>query len=100
MYVTGALSSTNAKASIISILEKGGDIEELIHKGGLLQVHDTEVLREVAVEVIKTNPGVVAEYRAGKDTALQFLVGQAMKVSKGAGNPSLLKQMLVEEIGK
>jgi aspartyl-tRNA(Asn)/glutamyl-tRNA(Gln) amidotransferase subunit B len=42
----------------------------------------------------------VGDFKAGKEAALQYLVGQAMKATKGAGNPGLLKEMLTEELKK
>jgi aspartyl-tRNA(Asn)/glutamyl-tRNA(Gln) amidotransferase subunit B len=41
----------------------------------------------------------VADYKAGKQAALQFLVGQAMKATKGAANPGIIKEMLVKTLG-
>ena len=47
-------------------------------------------------EILDANAGVVAEYKAGKEASLQFLLGQVMKVSKGAVNPGVAKETLVE----
>lgn len=60
----------------------------------LLQVSDPDALTPLIAEIIAENESVVAEYRAGKDAALQFLVGQGMKKTKGAADPSLLRELL------
>ncbi len=92
--LSGELSSTNAKALIAEVLATGGAAEAIVKEKGLLQVNDTEALAKAVEEVIAANAAVAAEYRAGKATALQFLIGQAMKATKGAGNPGLLKELL------
>ena len=51
-------------------------------------------------KVLANNPQSVADFKAGKDRALGFLVGQAMKETKGKANPQMLNKMFVEEINK
>ena len=64
---------------------------------GLLQ-SEVDALKKAVQEVIDANPGPVTEYRGGKEANLQFLVGQSMKATKGAGNPQVLKELLVEAL--
>lgn len=96
----GSLSSRGAKDVLAVLLEKGGDPEAIAKQNGLIQVNDMEALREAARLVLKEHEGVAAEYRAGKESSLQFLVGMSMKQMKGAGNPGALKEILIEELGK
>ena len=49
---------------------------------------------------MEENPQSVADYKAGKEKALGFLVGQAMKQTKGKANPQMLNQMFKEELNK
>ena len=51
-------------------------------------------------KVLENNPQSVADFKAGKDRALGFLVGQAMKETKGKANPQMLNKMFVEEMNK
>jgi aspartyl-tRNA(Asn)/glutamyl-tRNA(Gln) amidotransferase subunit B len=51
------------------------------------------------MDIISTNPKVVADYKAGKVALLQFLIGQAMKATKGSANPEMLKKLLLEKLG-
>jgi aspartyl-tRNA(Asn)/glutamyl-tRNA(Gln) amidotransferase subunit B len=79
---------------------EGGDPEAIATAHGLVQVSDTGALLKAVQEVIAANDAVAAEYRAGKEASLQFLLGQAMKATRGAGNPSVLKELLVSELKK
>ncbi len=79
------LPSPQAKSSIAS--------------GVLAQVADDSALPEIAQQVIDSNPKVVAEYKAGKEAAMQFLVGQGMRASKGSANPQALKEAIQKLLG-
>ena len=73
---------------------------KIIEEKGWIQISDEGAIREVVLEVLKNNPQSVADYKAGKDRAIGFLVGQAMKQTKGKANPQMLNKMLIEEMGK
>ncbi len=70
--------------------------KQIAEEEGLIQKNDPEALKKMIQEIIDANAGVVAEYKAGKEASLQFLLGQVMKVSKGAVNPGVAKTTLVE----
>ncbi len=90
--VAGTTSATAAKESIVSVLLHGGEPEIKA------QMNDTGALQEAIQGVIAANQGVVEEYKGGKVSVLQFLVGQAMKATKGAGNPGVIREMLEKEL--
>jgi aspartyl-tRNA(Asn)/glutamyl-tRNA(Gln) amidotransferase subunit B len=94
------LSSRGAKDTLAVMQKEGGDPETIAKDKGLIQVHDTGELKKAALRVIEEHKGVADDYRAGKEAALQYLVGQAMKATKGAGNPKILREILVEELKK
>lgn len=94
----GTLSSRGAKDTLLTLVEKGGDPEAIAEQQGLIQVHDEEVLKEAIKRVVMEEEKAVAEYRAGKEAALQYLVGKSMKATRGAGNPSLLKELIIAEL--
>ncbi len=97
----GKLSSRGAKDVLLAMLEGDARSPELIAvERGLIQDSDPESLKKVVREVLSANQSAVDEYRAGKESALQFLVGQSMKATRGSGNPGALKNLLVEELGK
>jgi aspartyl-tRNA(Asn)/glutamyl-tRNA(Gln) amidotransferase subunit B len=98
MVKNGEVSSRGAKDVLAELYVKGGKAAEIAKAKGLFQVHDAGALGEAVQAVIEANPGPVAEYRAGKEPALQFLVGAAMRVTKGAGNPAKLRELLIAEL--
>ena len=59
-----------------------------------MQKSDEEELMAVVKKVMDANPKVVADYKSGKEAALQFLVGQGMKVTKGSANPAVLGRII------
>ena len=79
------LPSPQAKSSIVS--------------GVLAQVVDDSALPKIAQKVIDAHPQVVADYKAGKGAALQFLIGQGMKASGGSANPQALKEAIQKVLG-
>ena len=92
------LSSRGAKDTLLILVEQGGDPETIAKEHGLIQSHDAETLRGVVQDVLKEEAKAVGEYRAGKESALQYLLGKSMKASKGAGNPAILKELIVKEL--
>src|SRR3989344_5517317 len=94
MSAAGTLSSRGTKDTLALLVEKGGDPEVLAKAEGLLQIHDAAALETAVEAVITAESQAVAEFRAGKEAALQYLVGKAMKVTKGAGNPAELRSLL------
>ena len=99
LVVAEELSSRGAKDTLVILVEKGGDPEAIARAHGLIQVHDTEALRSAVQSVLAEETKAVEEYRAGKEAALQYLIGKSMKATKGAGNPGILKDLIVEELG-
>ncbi|HVW82882.1 MAG TPA: Asp-tRNA(Asn)/Glu-tRNA(Gln) amidotransferase subunit GatB [Candidatus Paceibacterota bacterium] len=98
MVRAGELSSRGAKEVIAVLAREGGEPAAIARQRGLVQVQDQEALAELAAKVIGANPGPAADYRAGKEPALQYLVGQAMKLSKGAGNPQKFQELLKKQL--
>lgn len=72
--------------------------EEIAATHGWLQVSDEGALQVFVDEVISNNPKVVEEYKSGKVQVVGFLVGQCMKVSKGAGNPKKFTELLEKSL--
>lgn len=93
------LSSRGAKDTLLILVEKGGDPEGIAREHNLLQVHDVAELGKVVEAVIAAETKAVEEYTGGKQASLQYLVGKAMKESKGAGNPQELQKLLIEKLG-
>ena len=74
--------------------------EEIIKEKGWIQISDEKAIKEVVMNILEQNPQSISDYKAGKDKALGFLVGQAMKQTKGKANPQMLNKMFIEELKK
>ena len=100
----GTISSAIGKKVIEELFtgekEKAKDPEEIIKEKGWIQISDEGAIKEVVLKVLSENPQSIADYKAGKDKALGFLVGQAMKQTKGKANPQMLNKMFIEELKK
>ena len=100
MTAAGNLSSRGAKDTLLLLVEQGGDPEVLAKNAGLLQVNDPAALARIVASVLTEESAAVAEYRAGKEAALEYLLGKSMKASRGAGNPEQLRTLLVAQLSK
>jgi len=98
MKKSGLLSSRGIKDALKILYTEGGDAKEIAEKNNLIQKSDVGELASIVKTLVASNPKVVAEYKAGKEQSVQFLVGQGMKATKGSGNPALLKELILKEI--
>jgi aspartyl-tRNA(Asn)/glutamyl-tRNA(Gln) amidotransferase subunit B len=98
MIGQGKINSRGAKDILAIMYEKGGDPEKIAAEKGLLQKNDEGELKKAVEKIIAENGKSVADYKAGKEVALQFLVGQGMKATKGAANPETLKKLFKEQL--
>ena len=98
MVAAGAVSSRGAKDILAEMYEDGGDPKDIAESRGLLQKSDEGELRAIIDKVIAANADAVENYKKGKESALQFLVGQAMKESRGSANPQVVKKLLEEKL--
>ena len=94
----GTISSSIAKKVLVEMFEHPRDPEDIIDEKGWVQISDEGAIKEVVLKVLEANPQSVADYKGGKDKALGFLVGQAMKETRGKANPQMLNQMFLEEL--
>ena len=96
----GTISSSIGKKVLEELFENPKDPEEIIKEKGWIQISDENEIKEIALKILEANPQSVADYKAGKDRALGFLVGQAMKQTKGKANPKMLNEIFLEELKK
>ena len=93
---SNVISSKIAKKVFNEMFETGNNAEEIVKKEGLVQISDENKIKNIVAEVVSKNPKSVEDYKAGKDRALGFLVGQIMKETKGKANPKLVNKLLIE----
>jgi len=93
MISSNRLSSRGAKDTLKIMFEEGWNPEKIASENNLLQLSDKESLEKIAEKIISMNNVAVEEYKKGKQASLQFLIGQAMKETKGNANPQVLKEI-------
>ena len=94
----GTVSGKLAKEIFDAMWAGEGSADRIIEARGLKQISDSGELERIVAAVLDANPAQVAEYRAGKDKAFNYLVGQAMKASKGKANPAQLSELLKRKL--
>jgi len=92
------LNGPKAKEVFALLVEEGGDPEQVVKEKGWAQVNDAGAIETFVQQVIEENPGPVEDYKSGKKAALQYLMGQVMKLSKGKANPRAVSELLKERL--
>ncbi len=95
---SGKISSKIAQDVFGEMFETGEAPDTIVQKKGLAQVSDTGAIERFCDDAIAANPNSVADFKAGKVAALNFLKGQVMKLSKGKANPNLIGEMLEKKL--
>ncbi|MBC2305081.1 Asp-tRNA(Asn)/Glu-tRNA(Gln) amidotransferase subunit GatB [Listeria booriae] len=96
----GTISSKIAKKVFRELITNGGDAEEVVKAKGLVQISDEGELRTIISGILDQNEQSVTDFKNGKDRAVGFLVGQVMKATKGQANPTMVNEILVDEMNK
>ena len=96
----GTISNSAAKKVLDAMFAEPADPEALVEKLGLAQVSDEGAILQMVNDVLAQNPQSIVDYKAGKDRAMGFLVGQVMRVSKGKANPQMINKLLKEALDK
>jgi aspartyl-tRNA(Asn)/glutamyl-tRNA(Gln) amidotransferase subunit B len=98
MIKDGLVSSRGGKDILAVLFENGGDPNSIAKEKGLIKQNDEGTLKLIVEELIKENPNVVQDFKNGKESALQFFVGQGMKKSKGSANPKVLMDIVKKSL--
>jgi len=94
----GSISGTSAKQVFEEMFKTGRDATDIIAQKGLSQISDTGEVEERVSQVIQASTQAVADYKAGKESAVKFLVGQVMKITKGRANPKLVNELVKKKL--
>ena len=92
------ISIKQAKEIMDDVLDGNESVSEIIKNKGLEQISDLSQLKEIVTKVLNENEKSVNDYLSGQDRAFKYLMGQIMKETKGNANPSLVNQMLTQEL--
>jgi aspartyl-tRNA(Asn)/glutamyl-tRNA(Gln) amidotransferase subunit B len=96
----GGISGTSAKQVLERHARTSEPVDAIVAALGLQQISDRDALAAVIDEVFAANPVAVADVRAGKDQAMGFLVGQAMKATRGRADATALQALLRERLAE
>ncbi|MDZ7727048.1 MAG: Asp-tRNA(Asn)/Glu-tRNA(Gln) amidotransferase subunit GatB [Dehalococcoidia bacterium] len=94
----GTITSNVARDVLETMLESGRAAAEIVESDGLAQVSGDDELTGIVQSILANNEKAVADYRAGKDSAIKFLVGQVMRETRGRANPQAVQQILEREL--
>lgn len=99
LIIDGKINSSAAQ-TVLTEMYRGGDNDpsHIVERLNLGQVSDAGALETIVDAILSANEKSVADYRAGKQNALQFLMGQVMKETKGKANPQIITQILKDKL--
>jgi len=92
------INTATAKSVLAEMYNTGKSAKEIIVEKGLSQITDSGEIEKAIGQVLAANPQAVADFNKGKETALKFLVGQVMRVTKGRANPQQANELLIKKL--
>jgi aspartyl-tRNA(Asn)/glutamyl-tRNA(Gln) amidotransferase subunit B len=98
LVADGKINSSAAQTVLREMYHTGGDPSQIIEEKNLGQMQDSSELEAAVESVVAANAKSVEDYKAGKQNALQFLVGQVMSATKGKANPKVVLDLLKEKL--
>jgi aspartyl-tRNA(Asn)/glutamyl-tRNA(Gln) amidotransferase subunit B len=99
LIANDALSGKLAKQIFPKMFSTGEPAAVILEREGLKQISDTGALEKIIADVIAANPKQVEQYRGGKTTVINFLVGQAMKATRGQANVAAVTELFKQKLG-
>ncbi|MFB4160364.1 Asp-tRNA(Asn)/Glu-tRNA(Gln) amidotransferase subunit GatB [Geomicrobium sp. JSM 1781026] len=94
----GTISGKIAKKVFTELMKNGGDAKKIVEDKGLVQISDEGELKKIVDQILDNNEQSIEDFKNGKDKAFGFLVGQAMKETKGKANPQVINKLIKEGI--
>ena len=96
---TQTINQSAAKEVFQALFDRGGDPDAVVRERGLAQVSDHDALESFVDQAITENPRSVTDFLAGRQQALQHLMGQVMRLSRGKADPQQVLRILREKLG-
>ena len=96
LIADGKISSKIAKIVLEEMFKTGADPSHIIEEKGLSLITDEKEIEKIIQEVVSENQKAVSDFKNGKETALQFLIGQVMRKSQGKVNPEVARSLLTK----
>lgn len=95
----GVINSKVAQEIFVDMIQTGQGANSIIQAKGLQQIGSAEELEAIVLKVLEANADSVAKYKAGNERLFPFFIGQAMKETKGKGNPTVIQDLLKKHLG-
>jgi aspartyl-tRNA(Asn)/glutamyl-tRNA(Gln) amidotransferase subunit B len=99
LVAKGEVSGKLAKEIFGKMFASGESAGAIVEREGLKQISDAGALEKIIADVIANNPKQVEQYRGGKTSVLNFLVGQAMRATRGQANVAVATELFKQKLG-
>ena len=98
MVTDKTISGNSGKIVLNEMLKSGGNPQEIVKEKNLAQVSDTGFIQEAIEKILSDNPIEVEQFLSGKETIIQWLMGQVARATKGKADPNVSKELLVKAL--
>ena len=95
LVLEGKLNRNTAVTVFDAVFDTDGDVDAYVAEHGLEQIQDDSLVESAVEQAFADNPKSVADYRAGKEKAFGFLVGQVMRQLKGKADPKAVNEAAI-----
>jgi len=92
------IGSSIAKDVFVEMINTGKTASSIVKEKNLTQMDNVAELNDIVTKVIEENPKATEDYSQGKNSALTFLIGQTMRITKGKANPTILTEIFKERL--
>jgi aspartyl-tRNA(Asn)/glutamyl-tRNA(Gln) amidotransferase subunit B len=96
MVTDKTIGGNAGKTVLAELLKNGGDPAQIVKEKGLAQVSDESFIQDAVMKVLNDNPSEVEKYLAGKETLLQWFMGQVARLAKGKADPITTRELLLK----
>jgi aspartyl-tRNA(Asn)/glutamyl-tRNA(Gln) amidotransferase subunit B len=100
MVTDKTISGNSGKVVLGELFRNGGKPEEIVKAKNLAQVSDEGLIQEIVTKILVDHPKEVEQYLAGKETILQWMMGQVARATKGKADPTIARELLVKTLEK
>ncbi len=95
---SGKINNRAAREVFENVAQTGDNPEDIVREKGLEQICSVDELEKIVKKIVESHPDVVEKYKSGKDRLFGFFVGQAMKKTKGKGDPKIIQELLKKHL--
>jgi len=92
------VNTATAKQVLEEMFRTGKSAADIVKDKGLAQISDAQAIEDAVAQAVESSPQAVKDFRAGKESALKFLVGQVMKATRGRANPQMVNDLLKKRL--